>query len=512
MMEKATTIRKNGPAAKTQAMDMVYGKVPPHALEMEEAVLGSIMLQRDAYDEASRLLTDRAFYTDAHQRIFRAMTELSRKSQPIDINTVTEQLRSSEDLEAVGGSYYVAKLTNTVVSAAHNAHYCRIIVEKYLKRELIRIAGSLIGEAYEDSADVFETMDEFEKQYTGLSIDRASKNIQGLDVHLVERIQRITKLRENPEHLTGIPSGYAEIDQITHGWQKKDLIILAARPSVGKTAFALNLARNASMHATKAVPVALFSLEMSTGQLVDRLMAAESEIWLEKIMNGMIDDHQMKILFTRGIQPLGTSAKIFIDDTGALNVFELRARCRMLARRWSKEFGHSDGLIIIDYLQLMSGMMDKRNANREQEISHISRELKALAKELNMPIIALSQLSREPEKRKGESQRPKLSDLRESGAIEQDADVVMFMYRPEYYEIKADESGESTQGLTFISISKHRNGKLAQGDESIRLRANLAIQKFYDWKGEPFTPYRSGLPAGSWRPVESSEKRDDFPF
>ena len=239
------------------------------------------------------------------------------------------------------------------------------------------------------------------------------------------------------------------LDRITYGWQNTDLIILAARPSVGKTAFALNLARNAALHASKPTPIALFSLEMSAGQLVQRILAAESEIWLEKIARGKLEEHEMKQLYARGIQRLA-KAPIFIDDTPALNIFELRAKCRRLKNK------HNIGLVLIDYLQLMSGTSDNRNANREQEISNISRNLKALAKELNIPIVALSQLSREVEKRKEGAKIPQLSDLRESGAIEQDADMVMFLYRPEYYDITANEMGESNKGETHVRIAKHR--------------------------------------------------------
>lgn len=505
---------KNRKQQKRSSLDlgtMVFGKVPPQAKDIEEAVLGAVMIQKDSFTEISQMLKPECFYVEAHQRIFRAMLALESKSQPIDMLTVAEQLRSQDELELVGGPYYVTKLTNSVVSSAHNQHYCRIILQKFLKREVIRIGGLMIGDAYEDSVDVFDLMNDFEKEYTQLSLGRLGKQIAGLDVHLVQRLQRIEKLRQNPQHITGIASGFGGIDNITHGWQNTDLIILAARPAVGKTALAMNMARNAAMNPEKPVPVAFFSLEMSAGQLVDRIISAESEIWLDKIMNGYVDDHQMKVLFTKGVGPLGKGAKIYIDETPALNLFELRTRCRMLRRQWLKELGTEDGLIIIDYLQLMSGMSENyRNNNREQEISQISRGLKSLAKELNVPIIALSQLNRATENRKGEAQTPKLSDLRESGAIEQDADMVMFMYRPEYYEIKADELGENTKGLTLISIAKHRNGKLAQGNEAIRLKANLAIQKFTDWNDSPVDVYKAVLPSGAWRPIEQDDTKDLF--
>jgi replicative DNA helicase len=308
---------------------------------------------------------------------------------------------------------------------------------------------------------------------------------------LVKTIQRIEDLRHRNEDITGVPSGFASLDRITYGWQNTDLIILAARPSVGKTAFALNLARNAALHPTKPTPVAVFSLEMSAGQLVQRILAAESEIWLEKIARGKMEEHEMKQLYAKGIQRLA-QAPIFIDDTAALNIFELRAKCRRLKNI------NNVGLIIIDYLQLMSGTGD-RNSNREQEISTISRSLKGLAKELQVPIVALSQLSREVEKRKEGNKMPQLSDLRESGAIEQDADMVMFLYRPEYYDVTTNEMGESNKGETHVRIAKHRNGSL----ETIKLKALLHIQKFVDSDGNDELG-GSKLP-GSWKPVSDSD-------
>lgn len=273
---------------------------------------------------------------------------------------------------------------------------------------------------------------------------------------------------------------------MTYGWQNSDLIILAARPAVGKTAFALNLARNAALHPTKPTPVALFSLEMSSGQLVQRILSAESEIWLEKISRGRMEEHEMQQLYKKGIQRL-SKAPIFIDDTAALNIFELRAKCRRLKSK------HDIGLIIIDYLQLMTGGGEGKNSNREQEISQISRNLKGLAKELHVPIIALSQLSRDVEKRKDGNKIPQLSDLRESGAIEQDADMVLFLYRPEYYDITSNEFGESNKGETHVRIAKHRNGSL----ENIKLRALLHIQKFIDMEETDYTAL--GLPEGNWK-------------
>jgi replicative DNA helicase len=499
---------------------MVYGKIPPQSKDLEEAVLGAIMMQRDAFDEAAEILKPESFYVEAHQRIFQAMQNLVSKSQPTDILTVVEELRKMNEIELVGGPYYVTKLTNTVVSSANITHHARIVHENYLKRELIKLGGEMIGDAYEDFSDVFEIMDALEAKVMEMTFKRSGSQIENITSHLPERAIRIKNLMENPQHLTGVPSGFHGIDAVTHGWQKTDLIILAARPAVGKTALALNFARNACMNREKPVPVAFFSLEMSTGQLVDRILSAESEVWLEKIMNGRLDDSGFRHLYQSGFLPIGQDAKIFIDDTPALNVFELRAKARKLKKQWMKLYGTDEGLIIIDYLQLMNGLGEGRGGrrerfggNREQEISTISRNLKALAKELNIPVIALSQLSREIEKRGGKeaSPTPKLSDLRESGAIEQDADVVMFISRPEYYEINANEMGESTKGETHITIAKHRNGKLAIGGDVIKLRADLAIQKFYPWSQTDIA--RTVGLTGNWKPVnELPREKDDLPF
>lgn len=487
-----TNLNKDRKQRRKSSLDlgtMVYGKVPPQAKDLEEAVLGAIMLEKNAFDTVVEILKPECFYVEAHQRIYRAMQSLANKSQPIDILTVVEELRFKEELEMVGGPYYVTKLTNAVVSSANAEAHCRIILQKFIQRELIRISGEIIGDAYEDSTDVFDLLDDAETKLFEITNNHLRKNFDTLDSVLVKTIQRIEDLRHKNEDISGVPSGFQSLDRVTYGWQNTDLIILAARPAVGKTAFALNLARNAAMSPTKPTPVALFSLEMSAGQLVQRILAAESEIWLEKIARGKLEEHEMKQLYARGIQRL-SQAPLFIDDTPALNIFELRAKCRRLKNK------HNIGLIIIDYLQLMSGTGENRNSNREQEISNISRNLKALAKELNVPIIALSQLSRAVETRsagKDGNKMPQLSDLRESGAIEQDSDMVMFLYRPEYYDITQNEMGESNRGETIVRIAKHRNGSL----ETIKLRALLHIQKFTEDDGSLGS---TGLP-GNWKPV-----------
>lgn len=467
---------------------MVYGKVPPQARELEEAVLGAIMLEKSAFDTVIEILKPECFYVDAHQRIFRAFRNLANNSQPIDILTVVEELKKTEELDMVGGPYYVTKLTNTVVSTAHLEAHARIVLQKFIQRELIRTSGETISEAYEDSTDVFDLLDQAESRLFEITNNHLRKNYSDIQTVLMHTLKRIDDLRHSTEELTGVASGFPSLDRITYGWQPTDLIILAARPAVGKTAFALNLARNAATHPTKPAAVAFFSLEMSAAQLVQRVLSAESEIWLEKIARGKLEEHEMQQLLVKGINKLD-KAPIFIDDTPALNIFELRAKCRRLKNK------HNVGLIIIDYLQLMSGSSDNRNSNREQEISSISRNLKGLAKELSVPIIALSQLSREVEKRKDGNKMPQLSDLRESGAIEQDADMVMFLYRPEYYDVTTNEMGEDNRGETHVRIAKHRNGSL----DTVKLRAKLHIQKFVE--DDEMGPL-PGLPqGGSWKPV-----------
>ncbi len=467
---------------------MSFGKVPPQARELEEAVLGAIMLEKGAFDTVSEILLPECFYVEAHEHIFRCMMSLEQKSQPIDILTVVEELRFKELLEAVGGPYAVTKLTNAVVSTANIDAHARIVLQKFIQRELIRISGEIIGEAYEDSTDVFDLLNTTEEKIFNVTKNFLKQDYKEMPTALAQAVTRIDNLRTQTEDISGVPSGFDSMDRITFGWQPTDLIILAARPSVGKTAFALNLTRNAALHPTKPTPVAFFSLEMSAAQLVQRILSAESEIPLEKISRGKMEDYEYQQLHTKGIKRLET-APIYIDDTAALNIFEFRAKARRLVNK------HKVGLIIIDYLQLMSGSADK-NSNREQEISTISRNLKALAKELNIPIIALSQLSRAVETRK-ESKIPQLSDLRESGAIEQDADMVMFIYRPEYYEVNSNEHGESTKGETHIRIAKHRNGSL----ENIVLQAHLHIQRFEEMDNNKFGG-GGGFPSGgNFKPI-----------
>ena len=469
--------------------NMVFGKIPPQAKDLEEAILGAIMLEKSAFDTVIEILKPECFYVEAHQKIYKAMQSLQIKNLPIDLLTVVEELKFKEELDFVGGPYAVTKLTNVVVSSANIEAHSRIVLQKFIQRELIRISGEIIGEAYEDSTDVFDMLDTAETKLFEITNNHLRRNFDDIATVLVKTINRIEEMRNRQDEMTGVPTGFPSLDRLTYGWQPTDLIILAARPSVGKTAFALNLARTAALHPTKPTAVGFFSLEMSSSQLVQRILSAESEIWLEKIARGKLEEHEMKQLYKKGIEKL-SKAPIFIDDSAALNIFELRAKCRRLKNK------HNIGMIIIDYLQLMSGSAD-RNSNREQEISKISRDLKGLAKELQVPIIALSQLSREVEKRKEGNKIPQLSDLRESGAIEQDADMVMFLYRPDYYDVTTNEMGESNKGETYVKIAKHRNGSL----DTIKLKAELHIQRFIEEEGggDDFNPNFGG---GNWKPVQ----------
>lgn len=441
----------------------MYDKVPPQAVELEEAILGAILLERGAMDIALGILVPECFYLESNQGIFKAMRSMSKRNIPIDMLTMVQELKATGEIDKAGGPYGITKLTNNVVSAANIEMHCRIVLQKFMARELIRIGGEMITAAYQDTTDVFELLNQSEQGIFGLTLNFIGKEYKTLPDILVNVARRIEELRIADESITGIPTGFPQLDKVTHGWQPTDLIILAARPSVGKTTFALNLARNAAMHPNKPVGVGFFSLEMSEDQLSTRILSMQSGLWLESLHTGRLDDHQMEILYNKGLAPL-SRCPIVIDDTAGLNMFELRSKVRKMISK------NKVGLIIIDYLQLMSGDTN-RNTNREQEISKISRELKKLAKDTKIPIIALSQLSREVEKRGKGFKSPQLSDLRESGAIEQDADMVMFLYRPPEDEVAEDAD---LQNKAMVKIAKHRNGKLIE----VAFEVHNEIQKW----------------------------------
>ncbi|MFC2136563.1 replicative DNA helicase [Bacteroidota bacterium] len=443
---------------------MELGKMPPQALDMEEAVLGAIMLEKDAVISVLDILVPDCFYKDAHQKIFRAIIDLSTALQPVDILTVTEELRKRKELEEVGGPFYITQLTNRVASAANIEFHARIVAQKYIQRELIRVASDIQNRAFDETIDVDDLLDYSESELFNIAEGNIKKESAKINVVIKEALHQIEEAGKRDDALSGIPSGYTKIDRISSGWQKSDLVIIAARPSMGKTAFVLSMARNMAIDHKRSV--AIFSLEMSSVQLVNRLLVAESEIPSNKIRNGRLEPYEWEQLEHK-IKSL-IDAPIYIDDTPAISIFELRAKCRRLKMQ------HEVECIIIDYLQLMSGNPDNKG-NREQEVSQISRALKGIAKELDVPIIALSQLNRSVEMRSG-NKRPQLSDLRESGAIEQDADMVLFIHRPEKYGFIEDEEGQSLLGIAEIIVAKHRNGAL--GDVKLRFRDELA--KFQD--------------------------------
>lgn len=424
------------------------GKIPPQASDVEQVVLGAMMLEKDALNNTINLVTRETFYDPRHQYIYSAMQELFGNTKPVDLITVTEQLQKNGELEAAGGVAYLAQLTNRVASSAHIEFHARIIIQKHLKRELIKVSSEIIRDAYDDTVDIFDLLNTAESNLFQISESNMTKQASTMQSIVGQAIAEIEKARNTPDGISGTPSGFHDLDKITSGWQKSDMVVIAARPGMGKTALVLSMARNTAVDYNMGV--AVFSLEMSAVQLVKRLIAGEARIDSEKLRKGNLADHEFQQLHSR-ITAL-SAAPIFIDDTPGITIFDFRAKCRRLKAQ------HDIQLVIIDYLQLMSAKDGKGSGNREQEISTISRSIKEIAKELNIAIIALAQLSRSVEQRGGDK-KPILSDLRESGAIEQDADIVSFIYRPEYYGITKDDDGNSNQGIGELIIAKHRNGK-----------------------------------------------------
>ncbi|MDG2062431.1 MAG: replicative DNA helicase [Flavobacteriaceae bacterium] len=465
-MEKKQSINLSKRQNST-VINLQQGKIPPQALELEEAVLGAMLIDKKGVDEVIDLIQPEAFYKKAHQTIFEAIFQLFQDSQPIDLLTVSSQLRKKEKLESVGGEFYLVQLSQRVASSAHIEFHARIILQKFIQRSLIRISNEIIESSYKESTDVFDLLDEAESKLydvTQGNIKNSSKSAQNLVMEAKKKIEEISR----QDGLSGISTGFEKLDKLTSGWQPSDLIIIAARPGMGKTALTLSMARNIAV--IKQIPVAFFSLEMSSIQLITRLISSETGLSSEKLRTGKLADHEWQQLNIK-ITDL-EKAPLFIDDTPSLSIFDLRAKARRLSSQ------HGIKLIIVDYLQLMTaGSSNNKYGNREQEISTISRNLKALAKELDIPVIALSQLSRAVETRGG-TKRPMLSDLRESGAIEQDADIVSFIYRPEYYNIDEwdDDDHSPSEGQAELIIAKHRNGGL----NNIRLKFIGHLGKFED--------------------------------
>ena len=441
------------------------GKLPPQALDLEESVLGALMLEKEALTNIIDILKPENFYKDAHKEIYQSIIDLFNDSQPIDLLTVTNQLKKNGTLDIVGGSYYVTKLTTRVNSASNIEFHSRIILEQSIKRELINISSKVQKDAYEDTIDVFDLLDQTEQSLFDVSESHIRKNYKKVQNLMKEAIDELETKKEKKDGITGVPSGFIDLDTITSGWQPSDLVIIAGRPSMGKTAFVLSLMRNASIDHN--LSMGIFSLEMSSLQLVNRLISSEAELDSDKIRKGNLKDYEWQQLLHK--TDLLQKAPIFIDDTPALSILELRAKARRLKSQ------HDIQCIIVDYLQLMSSEYGRTSGNREQEIASISRSLKAVAKELNIPVIALSQLSRAVETRGGDK-RPVLSDLRESGSIEQDADMVMFIYRAEKYDITEDEDGESTIGVAELLLRKNRNGPTGK----VKLKFVERFAKFVD--------------------------------
>lgn len=443
--KRNTSLRLSNQPAKLLPRDISesLGKLPPQCLDLEEAVLGATMMESSSLGVVADILRPEDFYSEAHRTIWEAIINLYKESRPIDMRTVTAQLRKEGKIELVGGAYIIAELTSKVSSAANIEYHARVIIEASIKRSLIMEASQTHSECYEDSSDVFEIIDRTQSRLDKISNTYFRGSAISSNELYKKTINHIYKSR-NEDGITGVPTGHHELDRITGGWQNPDLVLVAARPSMGKTACVVEMAKNAAMMFKR--PVAIFSLEMSAQQLMQRMIASEAEIDLENIMRGRLSDTDIEQM-CNGSNRIA-NMPLFIDDTPAISILELRAKARRLKHENNIE------LLIVDYLQLMRG---DNSGNREQEIASISRGLKSLAKELGIPIIALSQLSREVEKRA--DKRPQLADLRESGSLEQDADTVIFLFRAEYYKIMQDEDGNPTQGIIEFIVAKNRNGK-----------------------------------------------------
>ena len=467
MESQSNRYRKNSSKQQhdTPSVDSL-GRLAPRDIDVEAAVLGALMIEKDAYILVCDILKPESFYEPAHQRIYEAIQTLGASQKPIDLLTVTDQLKLNGTLEEVGGPAFVVRLTSNVASAANVEFHARIVAQKYLARELISFTSTIGSKAFDESLDVDDLLQEAEGKLFEISQRNVKKDVTQIDPVITSAIEQIQAAANRTSGLSGLESGFHELDKLTSGWQNSDLIIIAARPAMGKTAFVLSMAKNMAVNYN--IPIAIFSLEMSNLQLVNRLISNVCELPGDKIKSGQLTPLEWEQLMVR-IKYLN-GAPMYIDDTASLSVFELRTKARRLVRE------HKVKMIIIDYLQLMnaSGM---KFGSREQEVSTISRSLKQLAKELNIPIIALSQLSRALESR-GENKRPQLSDLRESGAIEQDADIVCFIHRPEYYyHSDTDPSGTDIRGLAEFIVAKHRSG--AVKDVNMRFRANFA--RFENW-------------------------------
>lgn len=443
----------------------IAGRLVPRAVEIEAAVLGALMLEKDAFSLVCDLLKPESFYEPKNQAIYTVIQSLGMSDEPIDMITVTNRLRQNGQLDSVGGPAYVASLTMNVVSAAHIEYHARIVAQKHLARELIAFASAVENSAFDEGNDIDDILNEAESKLFDLSQRNIKGDVVQIDPLLNKAVELMEVAGKRQSGISGLPTGFHNLDKLTSGWQNSDLIIIAARPAMGKTAFVLSMALNIAMHGD---PVAVFSLEMSNQQLVNRLISNACEIPGDKIKSGQLTDTQWTQLLSRLATLQGLP--FFVDDTSGLSMPELRTKARRLVREQGIK------IIIIDYLQLMTAGV--KLGSREQEVSTISRQLKQLAKELNVPVIALSQLNRKLEDRGNKDKRPQLSDLRESGAIEQDADIVCFIHRPEYYSHQSvDEDGNNIKGKAEFIVAKHRSGSV----DTVNMFFRSEYVRFENW-------------------------------
>jgi len=478
-------IARNETSQTVAAASELVGIKPPQAIDVEKAVLGAIMLEKNAILAVQDVLKADSFYLESHQLIFQAVLELSANLGAIDLLTVTQQLKKNDNLQKIGGPAYISELTQAIGSAAHLEFHAKIVAQKHVQRQLIAASTNIQKSSFSDEYDVDELINLAEGEIFKIAEGSVKRDVQSAREVIAKALARIEEVSKIEGGLSGVNTGFEGIDKLTAGWQRSDLIIIAARPSMGKTAFVLSMARNIAVDYNHAV--VFFSLEMSTVQLMMRLIIGESGISSDNIKRGNLTPDEWTHL-AQSVKPL-EACKMFIDDTPALSIFEFRSKVRRLKAREDIQ------LIIIDYLQLMTAGTSDNKGNREQEVAMISRSLKAIAKELDVPIIALSQLNRSVESRGG-ARRPQLSDLRESGAIEQDADIVAFIHRPKYYGINELEDGTPTDGLAEIIFAKHRNGAV----DDVRLKFIAEQAKFTDWTDDVF----NSLGSGNYKDVASS--------
>lgn len=460
MSEPAFKYFKNIKQSPTEQTE----KKPIAAVDIEAVVLGSMMLENKRIVQVVNILKPESFYNDSHRKIYEAILKLWTHSEPVDMMTVIAQLRKNSELESVGGAYYISQLTGRLISATNIEYHSRLIAQAYIQREYGRVAAQVLDKSFDPSIDVEELIEETQRDFMGILNTTQKKEVQHIHPLLSKALKRIDEINRREDGLSGLPSGFTALDRVTSGWQPSDMIIVAGRPSMGKTAFVLSMMRN--MAVEHRVPIAMFSLEMSADQLLNRLVMAETGMSSDKLKSTKLTETDWVEIHAK--TSVFEKAPIYIDDTAAISLFELKSKCMQ------QKALHDIKMIIIDYLQLMTG--PKETTVREQEVSMISRGLKAIAKELDIPVVVLSQLNRQVETRAGDK-RPQLSDLRESGAIEQDADIVMFVHRPERFGLLEDENGNSTKGLAEIVIAKHRNGAVC----NVQLRFVAELAKFTDW-------------------------------